>query len=391
MRARRPLIALSTLALLAALGGGAYLRIKSKSASKADGSGTPGSVVAGRDSSSGVAIPVKGAAVIRDTLVISVTATGQAAATRLTTLYAEVAGRVERVLPREGDAVPEGALLVALDSTQYALELASARAELRRAEATYRELTLFDDKITDDSLRRARAEAARDKSGLESTEIRLRTATLNLARVRVAAPFAGVAADVKTAPGQLVKPGDALVTVQRLDPIKVEVRVLEGEVGLLAPGRRASVTFAAFPGETFLGAIETINPSVDPTTRTARVTVAVPNPRGRILPGMYARVSLAAQRFANRVLVPRAAVLERDRRPMLFVLEGESGQEVAMWRYVTTGLANDSLMEIIPTSEHPGVKPGEVVLTEGHVTLTHQARVQLLRSENDAPAGRRIR
>src|SRR6185503_11199876 len=107
-------------------------------------------------------------------------------------------------------------------------------------------------------------------------------------------------------------------------PIKVEVQVLESEVGYLAPGRRARVSFAAFP-EPFTGTVQTINPVVDGGTRTARVTVIVPNPGGRILPGMYARVALEAQRFDGRVLVPRSAVLERDRRSMLFVFEPNGG------------------------------------------------------------------
>ena len=100
---------------------------------------------------------------------------------------------------------------------------------------------------------------------------------------------------------------DELATVVDLDPIKVEVQVLESEVGHLAQGRKARVTFAAFPDEAFTGTIQTINPVVDQTTRTARVTVLVPNPARRVLPGMYARVSLEARRFPDRVIVPRSA------------------------------------------------------------------------------------
>ena len=80
-----------------------------------------------------------------------------------------------------------------------------------------------------------------------------------------------------------------------LDPIKVEVQVLEAELGFLAEGRRADVSFAAYPGERFAGRIETINPVVDPESRTGRVTVLLSNPDHRIKPGMYAEVSLDAE------------------------------------------------------------------------------------------------
>jgi RND family efflux transporter MFP subunit len=194
---------------------------------------------------------------------------------------------------------------------------------------------------------------------------------------------------VKVVPGQTVRVGDELVSVVDLNPIRVEVQVLESEVGLLTAGRRATVSFAAFPGEQFTGRIETINPMVDRDTRTAKVTVTIPNPDHRILPGMYARVALEARKFADRILVPRAAVLERDRRTMLFVFEGEGNTGLSKWRYVTTGLANDSLIEIVENPETEMVQPGEVVLVDGHYTLIHDARVRLV--ENVKEAGGRPR
>jgi membrane fusion protein (multidrug efflux system) len=117
---------------------------------------------------------------------------------------------------------------------------------------------------------------------------------------------------------------------------------------------------------------------VESGTRTAKVTVLVPNPEGRILPGMYARVSLQARNYADRVLVPRSALLERDRRTMLFVFEGDDRGGQAKWRYVTPGLLNDSVAEIVRNEETDSVRPGEIVLTDGHYTLIHDARVRLV-------------
>ena len=179
------------------------------------------------------------------------------------------------------------------------------------------------------------------------------------------------------------------MTVVDIDPIKVEVQVLEAEVGYLEQGRSAQVTFAAFPGESFVGRVATINPVVERESRTARVTVLVPNPRGQILPGMYARVSVEARRFPDRIIVPKSAVLERDRRTMLFVLDSEDGTTgLAKWNYVTTGLENDSLIELVATSETPLLDPGQIVLVDGHYTLIHDATVRLasdLRGEDGRP------
>jgi len=366
---------------------GVYLRIRaSENAESGDSSvatvpeGGADSVSAATTFDTSLPIPVEGAAVVRDTLVISVSAAAEAAADRLARMLAQVEGLVERVAVRENARVAAGQLLVGIDTTQYALNVARARAGLATVEARFRELTLFDDQIADPEVRAERARIARAKSGLEDAELALREAEIQLERTEIRAPFAGRAASVNAAEGQNARAGDELLTVVDLDPLRVEVQVLEGEVGLLSQGNQARIRFAAFPGETFLGRIETINPVVERETRTARVTVTIPNPDGRILPGMYARVSLEARKFPDRILVPRSAVLERDRRTMLFVFEGEDDVGLAKWRYVTTGFSNDSVVEIVENPDTEMVEPGERVLTDGHYTLIHDARVRIVES-----------
>lgn len=326
-----------------------------------------------------VAIPVQGTPAVLGELVMSVSAAGQAEAWQKTVLVAQVNGRIVSLPVREGDGVGNGQAVVGLDGAEYALAVEEAQAALADAQNKMREATLFDDRIEDAAVRQERAAAARIRSGVEAAEVRLRRARLDLSRTRMASPFAGRVATLKVVPGQWVRTGDELMTVVDLDPIRVEVQVLESEIAHLSPGRTANVSFAAFPGEAFTGRVQTINPIVESGTRTARVTVLVNNPGGRILPGMYARVSLQAQRYADRVMVPRSAILERDRRTMLFVYEPGGSDGVAKWRYVTTGLQNDSMVEILSEGvETDSVKPGEVVLTEGHYTLIHDARVRLV-------------
>lgn len=387
MAGHRRVIGIATAALvLFLLAGGIYLRTKASGDAAGDGSavapvpeGGAGAVSADRTFSTDVPIPVEGAPAVQDTLVISVTAAAQAAAARRATLTSQVEGRVLRIHVRENQRVPAGALLLEIDPTEYELAVRRAEADLARAQAEYQALTLFDDQIQDSTVRAERDRVARAKSGLDAAQVALEEARLRLDRTRVRAPFAGRAASLQVVEGQWVRQGDELITVQDLHPIRVEAQALEGDVGLLAPGRGATVTFSAFPGETFRARIATINPVIEEQTRTARVTVTLPNPDGRILPGMYARVALEARKLPNRILVRRAAILERDRRTMLFVFEGEGELGLAKWRYVTTGLANDSLIEILPNPETSMVEPGEIVLTDGHYTLIHDAHVRLVR------------
>lgn len=386
-RTRSIVTLVATLIVIGGLTAGLIYRIRGSAEGGATSSavaavpeGGAAQVSAAETFSTDVPIPVEAGVVERDTLVISVSAAAEAAAERQTMLRSQVEGRITRIRVAENERVEAGALLVEIDTTEYALRLAQARAGLNKAEAAFREITLFDDQIADPAVRAERQRVARAKSGLEDAELTLLQAQLELDRTRIRAPFAGRAASLRVVEGQNVRVGDELLSVVDLDPLRVEVQVLEGEVGLLAQGNRARVSFAAFPGETFVGRIDAINPVVERETRTARVTVAVPNPSGRVLPGMYARVSLEARKLPDRILVPRSAVLERDRRTMLFVFEGEGDVGLAKWRYVTLGLSNDSLVEIVPNPDTEMVEPGERVLTDGHYTLIHDARVRLVAS-----------
>ncbi len=362
---------------------GVFLRIQASERGEGDGSAAEGAdrpgVSAGQTFSTDLAIPVEGTAVVRDTLVVSVSAAAQAAAIKQARLLAQVQGRVMRVHVDENDVVRTDVVLIELDPTEYELAVDRSAAALARAEATHRELTLFDDQIADSAIRAERDRVARAKSGLDEAQVGLREAELQLERTSVRAPFRGRVASLQVVEGEVARTGDDLVTVVDLDPIRVEVQVLESEVGFLTPGRNASISFSAFPGERIRGRIATVNPLVERDTRTARVTVMVPNPDGRILPGMYARVSLEARSFPDRILVPRSSILERDRRAMLFVFENTDGQQgLAKWRYVTTGLMNDSLVEVVENPETDMVRPGEIVLTDGHYTLIHDARIRLV-------------
>lgn len=333
--------------------------------------------------------PVTGAEVVRDTLWIRVTASGQAEAFQRAALNAQVEGVVTAVPVQENQRVASGALLLRVDTTEYALQMAQARADLLAAEAEYRQLVLFDDQITDPAVRAERERIARSRSGLDQKQVALSQAQLRLDRTRVTAPFGGRIADLKVVPGQNVPVGTELLTVVDLDPIKVEVQVLEAELGFLTEGRRAEVRFAAYPGEVFIGSVETINPVVDPDSRTGRVTVLLANTDQRIKPGMYAEVSLDAEALPDRILVPRAAILERGegrRRTMLFVYEEEGDRGLAKWRYVTTGRENETMVEIIP-GEEGTVEPGEVVLVDGHHYLAHDTPVRLV--DNVAAEGGR--
>ncbi|HUF13695.1 MAG TPA: efflux RND transporter periplasmic adaptor subunit [Longimicrobiales bacterium] len=325
-----------------------------------------------------ILIPVRGTRVVRGPLRLTVEAAAEAAAWRDATLWANAAGRVIRMPVREADAVREGQELLAIDATEARLGVHEALANLERARLSYRELTLLDDRITNAELRAERRRLARVRADLDAAEVRVERAELTLSRTVLRAPFDGRVASIEARVGDWVRTGDSLMRVLEIDPIRVEVQALDSEVRWLRRGGAAEVDFAALPGETFAGWIESVNPDVDRELRTVRVSIVVRNPEGRVLPGMYARARLHTRELPDRLLVPRAAVLERDHRAMIFVYDGDERGGHARWRWVMTGDGNEHVVELIEAEDSALVEPGDIVLTGGHVSLIHDARVRLV-------------
>jgi HlyD family secretion protein len=328
-----------------------------------------------------VAVPVQAARVRRDTFTLWVAAEGTAEARRRATLRAEVGGPVREAPVEEGDRVREGQLVARIDSSSYVLDLENARAEHEMARAEFRTMTLGGAEMDlDEEERRERRRQARIRSGLTQAEVELERARYELDKTRVRAPFPGLVANLTISEGARLDPQDSVATILDLSQVEVDVDVLETRITHLEEGRRARVSFTALPDETFPGRVVSINPLVDPESETVRVTVRLENPEARVLPGMHASVEVAGRRYADRVFVPRDAIVERDRRDVVFTFapsDSASGTGRAQWKYVTTGLENEQFVEIVPDEETEMLEPGELVLVEGHTTLTHDARVRV--------------
>lgn len=396
MRLSRGLLSLLTvLLILLGLGGTVVWRLLGQGGGgeEAEGSELP--------STDGVEVPsarlfagaqiVSGVEVIRDTLWVSVVAAGTAEAYRRTGVTTRREGMVEAVWVRENDRVERGAVLLQLDTLEAAMGLAEARARLRSAQNQFEAGMLAGGEIDDPEIRDERERNLRIQVGWVEAETALRRAQVEMELTRVTAPFAGRVADLTAVEGAYLSGVSEILTLVQLDPIRVQAEVLESEIPLLSGGRRADVRFTALPDTAFQASVESVNPVVDPETRSGRVTLVLPDPDDRIKPGMYATVRLDAQAFPDRILVPREAVVERGhpRREVVFVLTDadEAGRGTSEWRYVTTGRRNETHVEILPSDETSTVEPGEIVLVDGHHYLAHDVPVRLV-EDVEAAGGR---
>jgi HlyD family secretion protein len=331
-----------------------------------------------------VSLPVVAEAVREGDLVLTVNTTGQVRSDAESHLRAEVSGTIQTVHVRPGDRVKQGDAIVTFDPRPFDLDVRTAEIALQESMLRAQDNYVPDSIVSGKAPSPERRRNAELRNGVDANRVRLDKAKLDRERAVVVAPFNGTVDRVNVAAGERVTSGAEVATVVDTDHLRVEAAVLEHDLPLIRVGGQALVSSAAAPDRTVEGRIVAVLPLVDSTTRAGRAYVRLSG-NGVLRPGMYADLRLEANRLPRRRIVPEKAVIERDGRPLVFVVRNGRAQ----WVYVNPGRSNGREREILPdssTGQIP-VNAGDLVIVEGHLTLTHDAPVRVVSTrETAAPA-----
>ncbi|MGQ0537709.1 MAG: efflux RND transporter periplasmic adaptor subunit [Gemmatimonadaceae bacterium] len=355
-------------------------------ASAADSAAGDTASIEGGPPATSLTLPVAVSEARNGDLILTVITTGQVRSDAEAQLKTEIAGTVQGVLVRPGSRVRRGQPLVRFDPRPLDLAVQEAEAAVAEAEVRFADMVVPDSIVTGKGPTPTQRRIALTRSGLATAQVRLEKAKLDRERGSITAPFDGMIDRLDVAPGERVQPGEPITTVVSLTQLRIEANVLEHDIPLIREGGVALVSSAAAPNESVRGRVTAVLPLVDSATRAGRVYVRVAGTRA-LRPGMYADVQLEARRLTNRRLVPAAAVIERDGRPLVFVVkEGR-----AQWVYINPGRSSGVETEVMPDSASGQipVEAGDQVIVSGHLTLTHDAPVRVLQADTalSVPAG----
>jgi membrane fusion protein (multidrug efflux system) len=295
----------------------------------------------------------------------------------------QVAGIVTEVLIESGGEVEQGARLVQLDTAVEVADLASAVATHREAEVAYeRQVDLMQKRVTSE----ANLDTARAKRETAQASVKRIQAVID--QKAIAAPFGGRLGIRKVEKGQYVSAGMPLVSLQALDPIRVDFPMPEQHVGKLRVGQAIELTVDAFPGRVFSGEIQSLDARVAQDTRTLLVRGLLPNKERKLLPGMFANVTVLVGDPVDLVTVPRTAVTYSLYGDSVYVVkpapakkngpppaaEGQNDEAalIAERRFVRTGQVRDDRVAIAS-----GLAVGEQVVTTGQIKLNPGAAIRI--------------
>ena len=288
-------------------------------------------------------------------------AVGSLRSRRSVVLRPEISGRITQLNFSDGQRVRKGQLLVQLDDQLPRAQVQQSRAELSIARANHKrnqELVaqgFISQRSVDESA-----------ANLEVAEAKLALAEATAQRLRIVAPFDGVAGIRGVNVGDYLKDGADIVNVEDLDAVYVDFRLPERLQNKVKTGQTARVAFDALPGVQYSAVVLAINPQIDADGRSLAVRGCIDNRRLQLRPGMFARVTAVFGERSDANVVPEEAIVPDGAAPyVLRVVAGtEEGSQVAKRTPVRLGARTPGFVEVVE-----GLAPGDVVVTAGQQRL----------------------
>ena len=293
-------------------------------------------------------------------------AVGSLTAVQGVTVAAEVSGKVVNIAFDPGAQVAAGELLVRQDASteQALLPGAEAAAVLARTSLQRTRTLLADQAVSQSDLDEAVARQQQALADLENLQAAI-------AKKSIRAPFSGRLGTRQVNLGQILQPGDEIVSLQALNPIFVDFYLPQQHLGLLRPGLTVRVASDAFPGREVAGMITTISPKVEEATRNIRIQATIDNADELLRPGMYVNVAVVLPEQKNVLTVPLTAVLYAPYGNTVFVVEeaetasangkdGAKNGKVLRQQMVELGEKRGDFVDVLS-----GLQSGQQVVTTG--------------------------
>ncbi|MGK0267310.1 MAG: membrane fusion protein (multidrug efflux system) [Maricaulis sp.] len=283
-----------------------------------------------------------------------VQALGTARSKESVTVSARVSDTISRINFESGQRVEAGDILIELTDNEEAAGLTEARTTLREAQ---RDLDRVNDLIARGVAPQQRQDEAR--AVLERSQARVVSIEAQLADRIVRAPFSGVVGLREVSPGQLIRPGDPITTLDDVSAIQLDFTVPERFLANIRAGMMIEARTNAYPDHVFLGMIAQVDSRVDPISRAVIVRAEIDNTDGRILPGQLMVVEVRRD-VRDNPAVPGSAITRYLDDSFVFVIADEAGTTIARRRDVELGLRTGEVVEI-----RSGLEPGERIVAEG--------------------------
>ena len=231
----------------------------------------------------------------------------------------EESGRISKFCFKEGDGIKKDDLVVAQEQDEQKLKLEYAEIEYNKNKTLYDLGGLAPDK-------------------LKQAELEVESAKVSVGKRNFYAPSDGFMGMQKISEGELAKPDDAVTTFVDINSVFCEVGIIEKDMDKVKNGQIAKIAIEALPNDTFEGKVDSVSPILEGRSRTQNVKMLIPNEKGVIRPGMFAKAAIMIFEQEDAIVVPRIALQKSDQGYTVFGVvrpEGEAKKSLAGFEEAT--------------------------------------------------------
>ncbi|WP_343527576.1 efflux RND transporter periplasmic adaptor subunit [Sphingomonas sp.] len=317
------------------------------------------------------AVAVVATAVTPREVPIALEAIGSLRAVQEVTLAPEVAGRVTAIAFRPGAHVSRGTALVQLYDAPEQADRAAALARVRLAAAQLARTRFLvpGGAESQEVLQQRQAEHDQAAAAVRQLDARI-------AQKRIIAPLSGQLGVRRINLGQYLNPGDPVATLTAIDQLHADFTVPQQDLGKLRVGATVRLASDAWPGRTFSGRVTTIEPRIGEDSRNVLVQALVTNADGTLRPGMYVTSALELPPQPNALVVPATAIQTSASGDSVTVIRGREPSRAGKAEIVPVLTGRRIGNSVIVTK---GIRPGDVVVTEGQLRVQPGAQVRVVR------------
>jgi membrane fusion protein (multidrug efflux system) len=295
---------------------------------------------------------------------------GTAAAIQGVTVSADLPGTVDKIHFESGESVHEGDVLVELDTRQERAQLANLEAQRDLARIQYgRSEQLVKAGVI------AKSEYDNAAAQQKATEAQVGDIKAAIARKMIHAPFSGILGIRQISLGQYLAAGQAIVSLQALNPIYVNFGVPQQDAPKMGIGHSLRVTSDDLPGMSFTGKINALDSVINEQTRNIQVEATFQNPAGKIRPGMYVQVELSLGKARDVIPLPASAINYAPYGDSVYVVTDMKDAKGNAYRGVKQQVVKVEGSRGDQVAVTSGLNPGDEVVSAGVFRLRNAAPV----------------
>ncbi|WP_019671229.1 efflux RND transporter periplasmic adaptor subunit [Eudoraea adriatica] len=287
-------------------------------------------------------------------------------------IYPEMAGTLIKVYVKEGQNVKKGQLLATIDDGGMSSQLEQLKTQAALAKTTFeRQKRLWEQKIGSE------IQYLQAETNYQAVMNSVKQAESQLAKSSIRAPFSGIIDNVIQEQGTVVSPasGQAIFRIINLSDMYIEVDVPESYINGVTVGKEVNIYFPVL-GDSITSTIRQTGNFINPTNRSFRVEIAVPNTKNTIKPNLTARVQINDYSNTNAILIPQSLISENAEGEQYVYVATEVDSDnmaVAKKQIIRTGLTQGDYVEVLA-----GITPEVQVVMEGARNVRENQKVKII-------------